>query len=160
MKDLERLESRGTLQSIVSEAVNCLLESDVGLGTLLSGGIDSSIVTILANSENTLPSYTLGFKNNRLYDESYRAKNLAEQLKIESNIIYQQSLENTDSIEAVLDIFTEPFGDSSILSLNALLSGIPDETKFYLGEMVLMNFLVDMRNTKQLEYATHGLKGA
>ena len=45
--------------------------ADVDVGSFLSGGIDSTIVTALASKQTThLHTFSLGFKDNEFFDES------------------------------------------------------------------------------------------
>lgn len=64
-------EASTTLRELITDAVEKRLMTDVPLGTFLSGGIDSSILTgVLAErSDDPVRTFTVGFKPN-LYDET------------------------------------------------------------------------------------------
>lgn len=68
-------EAETRLESLLRETVRGQMLSDVPLGALLSGGIDSSLVTALMQAESTRPvkSFTIGFSDKE-YDESADAK--------------------------------------------------------------------------------------
>ncbi|KAA3646375.1 MAG: asparagine synthase (glutamine-hydrolyzing) [Chloroflexi bacterium] len=73
------------LRALVSESVKYHLRSDVPVGSYLSGGLDSSIVTSLASSYSKDPflSFTGKFQMGRDYDESYYARELANNVNTE-----------------------------------------------------------------------------
>ena len=52
--------------------------SDVPLGVFLSGGVDSSVITALMQSQSSLPinTFTIGFEN-EIYNEAKEAKEIA-----------------------------------------------------------------------------------
>ena len=67
--------SKNTLNVLLRESIKKRLISDVPIGTFLSGGTDSSIVSSIAQdvNESTINTYSIGFKDNK-YDESKYAK--------------------------------------------------------------------------------------
>jgi asparagine synthase (glutamine-hydrolysing) len=105
-------------RQLVSDAVRQRLASDVPLGALLSGGIDSSIVVAeMAQSVGKaggIKTFTAGFANSS-YDERPAAASLAERYKTD----HTELLINSDVTEATLDniirMYDEPFADSSAL---------------------------------------------
>jgi len=68
-----------TLRTLITDSVEKRLMSDVPLGTFLSGGIDSSIITGVMSqlSDDPVKTFTVGFEDDR-YDESDIARSVAE----------------------------------------------------------------------------------
>jgi asparagine synthase (glutamine-hydrolysing) len=105
------------LHGLLSEAVRSRLMSDVPIGTFLSGGVDSSCVTALAQRHFTggaVRSFTVGF-NEKSYDESAYARTAARFI---GSSHQEQRLDLGSAIELMPEIASrlgEPFGDPSIL---------------------------------------------
>ena len=109
------------VKELLRESVQKRLVADVPLGTFLSGGIDSSIITALASESTTnLNTYSVGFKDEPLFDETSYAQLVAKKYQTNHTVF---SLSNQDLLEELysfLDYCCEPFADSSALAVNAL----------------------------------------
>ena len=106
---LEQLEAR------LSEAVRIRLISDVPLGALLSGGVDSSIVVALMARASTraVKTFSIGFRHQQ-FNESKYARMVAERFSTEHHeLIVDPNIE--DSLAYLATLLEEPFGDSSML---------------------------------------------
>ena len=106
---LEQLEKR------LQEAVRIRLISDVPLGALLSGGVDSSIVVALMARESAKPvqTFSIGFKEEK-FNESEYARQVAGRFGTDHHeLILDPSLE--DTLTYLSGMLEEPFGDSSML---------------------------------------------
>src|SRR5699024_1261585 len=87
------------------------------IGAFLSGGIDSSIVVGLMSqiSDKPINTFTIGYKDNKLYDESEVAKSVAIHNNTNHNEMF---LDFTDINNATVDVLrnlAEPFADSSAI---------------------------------------------
>ncbi len=102
------------LNLALNNSVKKQLISDVPIGSFLSGGIDSSLITSIMqrNSKNNINTYTVGFEN-KLYDESIYAKKIANYLKTNHNEIILKEKEIMDPLIKISYIYDEPFSDSS-----------------------------------------------
>src|SRR5436190_12743703 len=104
---IEELEQR------MAEAVRIRLLSDVPLGALLSGGVDSSIVVALMARFSSRPvkTFSIGFPS-RDFNESEHARAVAEKFGTEHHELYvEPKIEET--VQHLTSSLEEPFGDSS-----------------------------------------------
>ena len=104
---------RGTLE----KAVRDRLVSDVPLGAFLSGGVDSSIVVGLMakNSPKRVKTFTVGYDDAPLYDESGFAREVARHFGTEHSEIRISLRDALAVIPDALDYLDQPFGDSSCI---------------------------------------------
>jgi asparagine synthase (glutamine-hydrolysing) len=102
------------LKNILEDSIAIRMLSDVPLGAFLSGGIDSSLVTAIMQSQSSSPirTFSIGMED-LLYDESAYAKNFADYLGTKHTSFTMSENEVLLSIPKIAQIFDEPFGDSS-----------------------------------------------
>jgi asparagine synthase (glutamine-hydrolysing) len=102
------------LEDRLKLAVEKQMISDVPLGTFLSGGVDSSLVTALAQkmSSNPINTFSIGFKDDK-FDESRYAKKIAQELRTNHHEFILTEKEAIEQVDNLLSIYDEPFGDSS-----------------------------------------------
>lgn len=102
----------------VTRSVQSQLEAHVPLGTFLSGGVDSSIVTAIAKDTfSELQTFSIGFEDNQLLDESPYARRVARTLGTSHHEIRLGEQRIIDALEDVLAAFDEPFADSSAIAM-------------------------------------------
>jgi asparagine synthase (glutamine-hydrolysing) len=109
------------VQTLLELSVQRRLVADVPLGTFLSGGIDSSIITGLASrNKPDLHTFSIGFKDEKFFDETHYARLVAKHFKTNHTVF---SLTNNDlytHLHAILDYMDEPFADSSAIAVYIL----------------------------------------
>ena len=90
--------------------------SDVPVGTFLSGGVDSSLVTAVIQKYSDIPinTFTIGFEDKN-YDESNYAKAIAEHLGTNHTEYICKKEDALEIIKELPKIFDEPFADSSAI---------------------------------------------
>lgn len=107
-------EAISELNTTLLDSVQKRLISDVPIGCFLSGGIDSSLISAIAQSLSAQPikTFSIGFEDSE-YDESKYAKEVADHLgTIHTNL----KISERDMLQLVASIpqyFDEPFADSS-----------------------------------------------
>jgi asparagine synthase (glutamine-hydrolysing) len=118
---LDYEQQQKKLVTLMDESVQRRLVADVPLGSFLSGGIDSSVITALAARHTPhLNTFSIGYKDEPFFDETKYANLVAARHKTNHTVF---SLTNNDLYEhlhAMLDYLDEPFADSSALAVYIL----------------------------------------
>jgi asparagine synthase (glutamine-hydrolysing) len=107
-------EALYSLENSLTDSVKSQSLSDVPLGSFLSGGIDSSLITALLqqNSSHSVRTFTIGFEESN-YNEAPFAKRIAQYLGTDHT---EATLTSDDALRAIPNIpnfYSEPFADSS-----------------------------------------------
>lgn len=123
-KLLDRLD-----QTVAQELV-----SDVPVGVLLSGGLDSSTVAALMTKHypGRIKSFSIGFQEPS-FDESHHARQVAEHLGTEHHELILTSQMVADTVPNITDFLDEPFGDSSLIPTYLLSRFAQQQVKVVLG---------------------------
>lgn len=108
-------EAAVQVRDVLRDSVAAHLVSDVPVGVLLSGGVDSSLLTALAaeQSGERLRTFSIGF-DDREYDEVAKARQVAERYGTD----HHELIVTPDAVAllpTIAETFDEPFGDSSAL---------------------------------------------
>ncbi len=121
-KQLNNYETaKKELQQFLNESVKNRMVADVPLGTFLSGGIDSSIITALAAQHTQkLNTFSIGYKDEPLFDETSFAQLVAKKNKTEHTVFSLSNEDLYENLHAILEYIDEPFADSSALAVNIL----------------------------------------
>lgn len=98
----------------LQEAVRLQMVSDVPLGAFLSGGVDSSAIVALMQSQSSqqIRTYTIGFEESS-FDEAPYAKAVAQHLGTEHTEMIVSARSAAEIIPELPLIYDEPFADSS-----------------------------------------------
>lgn len=104
------------LEQLLKDCVKRRMVADVPLGTFLSGGIDSSLVTSLMQAQSAKPikSFSIGF-HDAAYNEAELAAEIAKHLGTEHTELYVTPEQVREIIPNLSNIYDEPFADSSQL---------------------------------------------
>ena len=108
--------SAAELRELLADAVRMRLVSDVPLGILLSGGVDSSTVAAFAAQFSTekVKTFSIGFEEDS-FDESKFARQVADHLNTEH---YEEKLSVEKAADLITEIGTwldEPMSDGSLI---------------------------------------------
>lgn len=117
-------QAKEELKDRLRQAVRERMIADVPIGTFLSGGYDSSLVTALAQSlsEKPVKTFSIGFHEEK-YNEAKYAKEVAEYLGCDHTELYIGEEEMFSLIEELPVYYDEPFADSSQIP-SLLVSGL------------------------------------
>lgn len=114
-------DAQKAFYTLLDDAVQNRLISDVPLGTFLSGGLDSSAISALAAKHKPdLMTFSIGYKNEPLFDESYYAELVSNKLKTRHHTFKLDNEDFYNELFKVLDAIDEPFGDSSAIPMHIL----------------------------------------
>ena len=103
------------LEGLLVESFKLRLVSDVPVGMFLSGGIDSTTVSVLLSKEGIkLKTFTIGFYE-KDYNEAPHAKKIARYCGTDHTELYCTFKEALDTIFKLPEIYDEPFGDPSAI---------------------------------------------
>ena len=109
-------EALKKLETLSLNAVKNRLFADVPVGVFLSGGIDSSLIAALATQTTNEKIKTFSVKfNEKGFDESIYAQQVANHLKTDHHVIECNYEEGIDLIENFSHYYDEPFADSSAI---------------------------------------------
>ncbi|MBI3836489.1 MAG: asparagine synthase (glutamine-hydrolyzing) [Planctomycetia bacterium] len=103
------------LRELLTSAVRLRLEADVPLGAFLSGGVDSSLIVGLMQSQVARPvkTFSIGFPIPE-YDETANAREVAQRLGTEHHEFHLEP-QCVDVLEKLVWHYDEPFADSSAI---------------------------------------------
>ncbi|HSH65086.1 MAG TPA: asparagine synthase (glutamine-hydrolyzing), partial [Bacteroidia bacterium] len=114
-------ESKQELKKLLEYAVHQRMIADVPLGSFLSGGVDSSIITAIAARETKhLNTFSIGYKDEPLFDETRYAHLLSKKYHTHHTVFRLGNDDLYADLHTMLDYLDEPFADSSALAVNIL----------------------------------------
>jgi len=108
----QREKTSKSLEEVLAENIKAQLVSDVPVGTFMSGGVDSPLVSYFANKQTNIQSFTIGVDDEKM-DESKAAESYAN---IFNTKHYCQQITEKDLLQTIADntkAFSEPFADFS-----------------------------------------------
>ena len=116
LRDISYDDAKKELHELLIDAVKIRMQSDVPLGSFLSGGIDSALVSSIAAkiSKEPINTFTIGFEDPK-FDESKVASEFAK--IIGSNHVETRcgSDDVLKMLPQLIEVFDEPFADNSAL---------------------------------------------
>lgn len=116
IKDISYEDAKNELHDLLKDAVKIRLQSDVPIGSFLSGGIDSSLVSSIASkvSATQINTFSIGFEDSK-YDESKVAEQYAKIINSNHTTTICRPSDIMELIPKLTEVYDEPFADSSAL---------------------------------------------
>ncbi|WJJ95478.1 asparagine synthase (glutamine-hydrolyzing) [Algibacter luteus] len=116
IRNISYEDAKKELHDLLIDAVKIRLQSDVPIGSFLSGGIDSALVSsIAANvSDSPINTFSIGFDDPE-FDESKIAEQYAKIIKSNHKTTICNSNDILKLIPKLVEVYDEPFADSSAL---------------------------------------------
>lgn len=128
------IEEKKNLQNILENTVIKQTISDVQIGSFLSGGVDSALITSILQKKSLkkIKTFTVGF-NDKNFDESVEAKSISNYLGTEHYEFFIKKNDIFDFIGNLNKIYSEPFSDSSQIPTYLISKLMQKEAKVILS---------------------------
>jgi len=109
-------DAKKKVRQMVYQSVDSRSVSDVPLGTFLSGGVDSSIVSLCLSQATgkKIETFSIGFKKTR-FDETDKSQLVAKLINSNHHEFIIDEDDLKDNIHEILINFDEPFSDTASL---------------------------------------------
>ncbi len=159
------LQASQALESSLTSAVDMRIPNGVKWGVLLSGGLDSSLVSALAskNAKEPINLFSIGYEGYEKYDERKYAKEVAKHLNANFYSFNFTKADFFNTLEEMLKFIDDPIGDPAQIPLyflikkakergmKVLLSGDGSD-ELFLGYRVYKEYLM-MEQVANMPYA-------
>lgn len=115
-RQINQKEAADELRDLLEDAVRLQMRSDVPVGTLLSGGVDSSCITAFAaqHSLDALNTFTIDF-NGKHSQDAFFAKKIAQRYDTRHHEIGMSTEDASQVIDEIIPFLDEPIADSAII---------------------------------------------
>ena len=109
------------LRELMERSVQRRMIADVPLGSFLSGGIDSSIIaTLAARQTDKLNTFSIGYADEPLFDETHYAEAVAKKIGSNHTVFKLTNADLYADLHDMLNYIDRPFADSSALPVHIL----------------------------------------
>ncbi len=105
-------EAKSQIKYLFDQSIKKRMIADVEIGALLSGGVDSTLITAYAHKYSTKPIKTFSVGYGNLINELPYAKQASEKIKTDHYTL-QASPDLTHELENVIEYMDEPHSSSS-----------------------------------------------
>ncbi len=131
--DFERIENKKIkienvaydIENLLTDSIKKRLMGDVEIGSLLSGGVDSSLIVAIASKYKKIDTFSIGYDGFENYDERKYAKIVANYLGVKNFDFVLTKKKFFENFENVLDSMQEIISDSSFFAAYELAQNIP-----------------------------------
>ncbi|MFE9853321.1 asparagine synthase (glutamine-hydrolyzing) [Streptomyces sp. NPDC005576] len=121
LADTPQAEIDDRLDALLQQAVRDRLESEVPLGAMLSGGLDSSLVVAMATRQLGRPIHTfsVGFEH-AAFDESVHARAVAEHCGTRHHVYRIGAQDAKEAVDTILTHMGEPYAFPSAIAASCM----------------------------------------
>jgi asparagine synthase (glutamine-hydrolysing) len=108
-------EAKDQLSTLLYDSVQHQLISDVPIGTFLSGGVDSSLVTAIASKitgNKGIKTFSIAIDEGKFNEAGY-ARQVASHLKTDHHEFRVKEAEVMELVDQLIPAYDEPFADAS-----------------------------------------------
>lgn len=114
------------IEKILIDSIEKRLIADVEVGTLLSGGIDSSLISTIYSqiSGKKIHTFSVGYKTNTKYSELPYANLVAKDIKSNHTALEIEQQQYIESLDEVFENLEEPHADPAAIPLFSLAKEI------------------------------------
>ena len=121
------------LESLLELSVNKQLMSDVPIGMLLSGGVDSSLLVSLASRNfQNLKTFNVSFNDYEGFDESHHARLIAETYNCNHHEIEASTIDPA-LFNTLAEYYDDPIFDTSMIPTFLLSQAVSKHCKVAIG---------------------------
>ena len=115
-KSISFNEAKKVTRDLIFDSVKSRSVSDVPLGTFLSGGVDSSIVSYCLNrfTDKKIDTFSIGFEK-KSFDETKKARTISKLIDSNHHEYIISAKDLSIDIDSILLNYDEPFADPSAL---------------------------------------------
>lgn len=132
--NLDENQIEEQFEYLLSNAVKRQMVADVPVGVLLSGGVDSSLITAFASEVNSkINTFTVTLPGNSKFDESEHARLIAKHFNTNHFEVSADEIITFDLFENVCTQFDEPIIDSSMIPTYMVSKLVSNTCKVALG---------------------------
>ncbi len=115
------------LEHVLLESVALRLPKEVKCACLLSGGVDSSLISAMASLKQKVHTFSIGYEGYEKYDERPFARVVAEHIDSSHHEVLFSKEDFLQTIEEVVSSLDEPLADPAMLPLYHLMKAVHQE---------------------------------
>ena len=133
IKTYKKIDDEATalkdIEDILYNSVEQRLKSDVEVGTLLSGGIDSSLISTIYSqiSNHKINTFSVGYKTHKKYSELPYAELIAKNINSDHTPLEISQCDFINSLDEVFENLEEPHADPAAIPLFHLTKTIKNK---------------------------------
>jgi len=117
VEESKKITEQKNIEELIFDSLKLRLVSDVEVASLLSGGIDSTLISALYTklSNKKISTFSIGYEDHKKYDELKYAKIAAKCIDSNHFEYILKKSEFIESIPQVISQLDEPLGDSACI---------------------------------------------